>query len=50
MKSFEALGRGYRVLALSATPGNEFDSIQEVLNNLCISKLEVKDEEDFEVK
>jgi len=50
MKSFEALGRGYRVLALSATPGNEFDSIQEVLNNLCISKLEIKDEEDYEVK
>ncbi|KAL4492035.1 hypothetical protein ABPG72_008456 [Tetrahymena utriculariae] len=47
---FEALGYGYRILALSATPGNEFEQIQDVLKNLRISKLEIKDEEDPDIK
>ncbi|KAL4439615.1 hypothetical protein ABPG74_004017 [Tetrahymena malaccensis] len=72
---FESLGYGYRILALSATPGNEFEQIQvkyffiqnfqnsknnlfnllfilkqEVLKNLRISKLEIKDEEDPDIK
>jgi len=41
---------GFRVLALSATPGNNLDKIQEVIKNLSIAKLEMKDENDPEVK
>ena len=43
-------GVGVRIVALSATPGNNPEKIQEVLTNLCIAKLEVKDEEDADVK
>ena len=31
----------FRILALSATPGNSVKDIQQVLSNLCIAKLEV---------
>lgn len=41
---------GVRIVALSATPGNNPEKIQEVLTNLCISKLEAKDEDDQDVK
>lgn len=33
--------RNFRVLALSATPGNDVSSVQEVITNLKISNLEV---------
>jgi len=46
----ESLLRRYRVLSLSATLETEFESILKVLNNICISKLEIKDKEDLEVK
>lgn len=41
---------GYRVLALSASPGNNLTQVQEVITNLCINKLELKDENDEDVK
>ncbi|KAG7201536.1 hypothetical protein KM043_004287 [Ampulex compressa] len=34
----------FRVLALSATPGNKIDNVHEVLQNLRISHLELRDE------
>ena len=34
----------FRVLGLSATPGNKIDNVHEVLQNLCIAHLELKDE------
>lgn len=37
-------------MALTATPGNNEDKIQEVLENLNIARLEAKDENDQEVK
>lgn len=40
----------FRVLALSATPGGDFASIQEVLTNLLISKIELRTEESPDVK
>lgn len=41
---------GFRILALSATPGNNLEQIQEVLKNLRIKKLEMKDEQDPDVR
>lgn len=41
---------GFRVVALSATPGPNVESIQQILTNLCISKIEARDEEDTDVK
>ena len=40
----------FRVLALSATPGSDFASIQEVITNLLISKIELRTEESPDVK
>ena len=42
--------RNTRLIGLSATPGNNIGKIQEVINSLCVSKFEAKDEEDDEVK
>ena len=39
-----------RLIGLSATPGNNIGKIQDVINNLCISKFEAKDEDDEDVK
>ena len=62
MNYLENLSIGYRVLGLSATPGNNASHIQvkkyffnifylkEVIQNLRISKLEVRDENDADVK
>ena len=50
MKRLEKLNFGFRIVALSATPGNNVNKIQEVISNLCISKLEMKDEKDPDVK
>ena len=41
---------GYRVIALSATPGSNIDTIQDIITNLCISKIEVRSEDDVDVK
>lgn len=39
----------FRVIGLSATPGNDVDKIQAVIYNLMISKIIYKDEEDVEI-
>ncbi|XP_031847095.2 FA complementation group M [Nomia melanderi] len=36
--------KNFRVLALSATPGNKIDNVHEVLQNLCIAHMELRDE------
>ena len=41
---------GYRIVALSATPGNNEQKVQEVIDNLNIARLEVKDENDQDVR
>lgn len=40
----------YRVLALSATPGNDIEKIQKIINNLSISIIEVREENEPEVQ
>ncbi|XP_078157349.1 DEAD/DEAH box RNA helicase family protein isoform X2 [Carex rostrata] len=39
-----------RILALTATPGSKVPQIQDVINNLSISTLEYRDEDDPDVK
>ena len=50
VERFEKQNLGYRVLALSATPGNDIEQVQEVVLKLSISKLVLKDEEDSDVR
>ncbi len=40
---------GFRVLALSATPGRDPIAVQQVVSNLCISKIEARDEQSVDV-
>ena len=40
----------FRILALSATPGSSIDKVQDVIHNLCISRMEVRDHSDPDVK
>ncbi|CAK9799536.1 Fanconi anemia group M protein [Anthophora plagiata] len=39
----------FRVLALSATPGNKIDNVHEVLKNLLIAHVELRDETSLDV-
>lgn len=41
---------GFRIIGLSATPGNDHVKIQEVLSNLLISSMIRKSDEDEDVK
>ena len=41
---------GFRVLSLSATPVSKIANMQEIINSLCVCNLEVRDEEDEEVR
>lgn len=35
---------GYRVMALTATPGNDIEKIQKIINNLSIADIDVREE------
>ncbi|EFN84892.1 Fanconi anemia group M protein [Harpegnathos saltator] len=39
----------FRILALSATPGNKIDNVHEVIQNLYISHLELRDEDSIDI-
>ena len=41
---------GLRILALTATPGSKLERIQNVISNLMISNLEIKNEEDEDIQ
>jgi Fanconi anemia group M protein len=49
VKYMEMLGQQYRILALTATPGNDTKAIQKVVYNLKIAKIEVRSEDDEDV-
>ena len=38
-----------RIVGLSATPGNNIESIQSVITSLCIQRLETKTDEDYDI-
>ncbi|XP_055880502.1 Fanconi anemia group M protein homolog isoform X3 [Biomphalaria glabrata] len=42
--------RQFRVLALSATPGSDLKSVQEVINNLLISHIELRSENSIDIQ
>ncbi|GJD06656.1 Fanconi anemia group M protein [Galdieria sulphuraria] len=46
----KATGGSYRILALSATPGNTISVIQQVIDNLQIAKVEFRSEDDPDTK
>jgi len=50
IKSMDQGGFAFRVLGLSASPGNNLDQVQEVIENLKINKLELREENDPDVK
>ncbi|EKX48090.1 hypothetical protein GUITHDRAFT_52228, partial [Guillardia theta CCMP2712] len=54
VKSVEQLNHrvsaGLRILALTATPGSKLERIQNVISNLMISNLEIKNEEDEDIQ
>ena len=50
IKSMDKGGFAFRVLGLSATPGNNIEQVQQVIENLMINKLELREETDPDVK
>eukprot|EP00961_Rhodomonas_salina_P098082 1320183-Rhodomonas_salina.1 len=40
---------GFRMLALTATPGSAIQRVQGVVSSLCIAKLEIRDESDEQI-
>eukprot|EP00127_Corallochytrium_limacisporum_P003352 Clim_evm41s148 gene=Clim_evmTU41s148 len=49
VKTLLSAGARFRVLALSATPGDNLDVVQSVLSNLRISTVEIRDEGSIDV-
>ncbi|MBI2652510.1 DEAD/DEAH box helicase [Candidatus Woesearchaeota archaeon] len=49
-KQFMKLSRFPRIIALTASPGSDMDKIQEVCKNLFIEDIEVRTDEDIDVK
>lgn len=43
-------GETFRVLALTATPGANLKDVQEVVTNLNISKIELRTEDDEDIR
>ena len=50
VSQIERRNRHFRVLALSATPGSSMEKVQEVVHKLHITHLEVRNDEDPDVK
>ncbi|KAL1894132.1 3'-5' DNA helicase [Ceratocystis pirilliformis] len=42
--------KSFRVLALTATPGSTVESVQDVMNNLGISKVEIRTEDSLDIR
>ncbi|OLL27108.1 ATP-dependent DNA helicase mph1 [Neolecta irregularis DAH-3] len=42
--------KSLRILALTATPGGDMETVQNVVNTLCISKIEIRTEESMDVQ
>ncbi|MEK6967198.1 MAG: DEAD/DEAH box helicase [Nanoarchaeota archaeon] len=49
-KQFNKLSRFPRILALTASPGNDVETIKEVCKNLFIDEIEVRTEDDNDVR
>ena len=49
-KQYNKLSQFPRILALTASPGNDVETIKEVCNNLFIDEIEIRTENDMDVK
>ena len=49
-QQYEKLAKYPRILALTASPGSDLESIKEICKNLYIEKVEVRTEQDADVK
>lgn len=48
-KFIDRFNTSYRVLALTATPAADMEGVQEIVNNLHISTIEIRTEEDLDI-
>lgn len=46
----KTFNESFRVLALTATPGSSVEAVQEVMDNLHISKIEIRTEESLDIR
>jgi Fanconi anemia group M protein len=49
-QQYDKISKFSRILALTASPGSDLEKVQEVCRNLKIEKLEVRTEQDLDVK
>ncbi|EJS43260.1 mph1p [Saccharomyces arboricola H-6] len=49
VKFIDRFNSSYRLLALTATPASDLEGVQEVVNNLNISKIEIRTEESIDI-
>ncbi|KAG2735656.1 hypothetical protein G9P44_001870 [Scheffersomyces stipitis] len=49
VKFMDRFNNSYRILALTATPASDVDGVQEIIDNLNISKVEVRSEESIDI-
>ncbi|KAG8527002.1 uncharacterized protein KY384_008431 [Bacidia gigantensis] len=50
VKFLKRFNSSFRVLALTATPGASIESVQEVIDGLGISRVEIRTEESFDIR
>ena len=50
IQQIETANVGFRIVSLSATPVSKIENMQAIVESLRVSKFEVRDEEDDEVK
>lgn len=50
VKFIRRFNKSFRILALTATPGSSVESVQEVIDNLEISKVEIRTEESLDIR
>jgi Fanconi anemia group M protein len=50
LQNVAAVSRNFRLLALSATPGKDIKKVQDVITNLFINHIEIKLEDDIDVR
>lgn len=49
VKFLNRFNNSYRILALTATPASDVEGVQEIVDNLCISRVEVRTEKSIDI-
>lgn len=49
VKFINRFNRSFRILGMTATPASDVEGVQEIINNLSISKLEVRTEQSLDI-